>query len=319
MKITPLRALSALLCAPSVLGQVTGTAAKPTATTKDCTASQITSLCDYPTPGAAFAVASDGRPFCWQYCNDHPPCNFVIFLAGNPYTGTGTCWVYPGQDFDASKGSSNCGNPSLFVYDKPVCAGGNPDTTAPGACAATASPSAVASVCGYPEPPDNCFDSCYASEGASDCLSLCAKADSCSYAVFNPHNPDNSPYSSGTCWVYPNGTYNAESAATCSGAPEQYVYKNVCPKPPKPSTSPSAKAGSTGTGTAATAGATGTGAAAKAGTTGTGAAATAGPAGTGIADAMEASTTSSHNLAPTGLSLGHPFAIGMAALVWQGL
>jgi hypothetical protein len=183
-------------------------------------------FCDYPSPGPD-AVASESRASCWNYCNAHQPCDFVIFVAGNPNTGSGTCWVYPGKTFDASAGSTGCQNPGLFVYSKPVCTGGSPTS---GGCEATASPSAVASVCGYP-PPDDCFYTCSASSGASNCLSQCAKAESCSYAVFNPRNPSNSPYGSGTCWVYTNGTFNAGSTTTCSGKPEQFVYNNVCPKP----------------------------------------------------------------------------------------
>ncbi|UKZ52903.1 hypothetical protein TrVGV298_006689 [Trichoderma virens] len=169
-----------------------------------------------------------------------PPCNFVIFAAGNPLTGTGTCWLYPGESFDVSAGSSDCANPYLSVYGQPVCPGSGTPTS--GNCAATATPTAVASVCGYPTPPDNCFSTCTASEGASDCLSQCAKADSCSYIVFNPHNPDNSPYSLGTCWMYPSGSYDAGAATTCSGPPEQFVYNNVCPKPSPSSSSASSSA-----------------------------------------------------------------------------
>ena len=282
-----------LAALPAVLSQSTGTP-----TTASCTASLVTSLCSYQTPGPDFAVAIESRASCWDYCHAHPPCNFVIFSAGNPYTGTGTCWLYPGQTFSASKGSS-CGTPSLFVYGEPVCAGGS-TTTSSGGCAATATPSAVASVCGYPTPPGDCFDGCSASGGASDCLSQCAKADSCSYVVFNPHNSDASPYASGTCWMYPNGTYDAASAAKCSGAPEQYVYKNLCPKPSKPSKSskPSQSSQSSQSSSAA------------------------GSADAEGAGAAPPATTTSESLAPTGLSgvsLGQPLAIGVAALAWHGL
>lgn len=290
--------------APAVLAQSTATSATPTTSTTaapSCTASLITNLCSYPDPGPDFAVASDGKAFCWDYCNAHPPCNFVIFAAGNPNTGTGTCWLYPGATYDASKGSSNCANPYLSVYSQPVCAGASATSTA-GACAATATPSAVASVCGYPAPGD-CFDDCSASVDASACLSQCAEADSCSYVVFNPTNADNSPYSSGSCWMYPNGTFDAGSATTCSGAPEQFVYDNLCPKPSPSSSSlaPSATASSGGTGTAgATLGLTNGDA-------------------TGSANSATASTTSSKNSAPTGLSLPNSLAIGAAVLVWGAI
>jgi hypothetical protein len=284
MKTTLFWASIALLRAPAVLAQSTRTSATSTTNTAaapSCTASLIASLCSYPEPGPEFAVAIESRASCWDYCNAHPPCSFVIFSAGNPNTGTGTCWLYPGQTFDASKGSSNCGSPSLSVYSQPVCAGGSATTS--GACAATATPSAVASVCGYP-PPGDCFYDCTASEGAPDCLSQCAKADSCSYVVFNPHNPSNSPYASGTCWIYPNGTYSAGSVTTCSGAPQQFVYDNLCPKPSPSSSSlsPSVTARSNGTGTAG---------------------------------ATPGSTTSSKNMAPTGLSLTNPLVVGMVILI----
>lgn len=244
MKATQLRfwgSLIALLHVPGlqVLAEPTGTATTTATTTTtseepSCTASLITTLCDYPEPFRA--VASSGKGHCWDYCNENQPCDFVIFLAGNPYTGTGTCWVYPGETYDASKGTTEgCDNPFLSVYSKPVCEG--PSTTTPGACAATASPSAVASVCGYPEP-ETCFYDCKASTGASHCLSLCAESDECSYAVFNPRGETNSPYEPGTCWIYPDGKYNPEEAETCD-TPEQYVYRNPCPKPPKPSTTTS--------------------------------------------------------------------------------
>lgn len=308
MKTISFWALASLLGAPAVLVKAEETQPTTTTSSETCTASLVTTLCDYPSPGPDFAVASGGRAFCWQYCNAHPPCNFVIFAAGNPYTGTGTCWLYPGQTFDASKGSSTCGNPYLSVYSKPVCSGGNPDTTTSGACAATASPSAVASVCGY-APPGDCFETCVASGGASDCLSSCAKAASCSYAVFNPHNPDNSPYASGTCWIYSNGTYDPKSATACSGAPEQFVYKNPCPKPSpslspshspsnspsnSPSDSPSQSPSQSPSGTERA-------------------------IGTQTADSAQAATTSSKNAAPASLSVSHPLAIGVAALLWQGL
>ncbi|EHK20437.1 uncharacterized protein TRIVIDRAFT_209620 [Trichoderma virens Gv29-8] len=237
MKIIPFWVPVALIRFLPVLAQTTPTPSSPA---PSCKASLVASLCSYPTPGLDFAVASDSRASCWDYCNAHPPCNFVIFAAGNPLTGTGTCWLYPGESFDVSAGSSDCANPYLSVYGQPVCPGSGTPTS--GNCAATATPTAVASVCGYPTPPDNCFSTCTASEGASDCLSQCAKADSCSYIVFNPHNPDNSPYSLGTCWMYPSGSYDAGAATTCSGPPEQFVYNNVCPKPSPSSSSASSSA-----------------------------------------------------------------------------
>ncbi|KAL4936166.1 hypothetical protein BDV06DRAFT_205550 [Aspergillus oleicola] len=139
MKIATFWVSSALLV-PRTLTEsiaISATSTTSSAAAPSCTASLINSLCSYPEPGPSFAVASDSRASCWDYCNAHRPCDFVVFVAGNPYTGTGTCWLYPGETFDASKGSSDCANPSLSVYSKPVCAGGSATTTA-GACAASA-------------------------------------------------------------------------------------------------------------------------------------------------------------------------------------
>jgi hypothetical protein len=293
----------ALLSAPVVLAQglrqatggVTPTAAvpwypTPTPEASNCTASLVTTLCDYKKPGPEFAVASSGKAHCWEYCNAHGPCNFVIFAAGNPYTGTGTCWLYPGESFDKSAGTSGCDY--LSVYNKPECAAATPTS---GACTATASPSAIASVCGYPTPDDSCFYSCAASDGASNCLSQCAESESCSYAIFNPHNPSNSPYASGTCWKYPNGTYDASKATKCSGAPEQFVYENPCPKKASSaSTSASASAPSaTGSGNGATAEGANQGAA-----TGTG---------------------SSKGDGTKALSVSSTLIVGMVAWIWHTL
>lgn len=241
MVFLPFWASLALTLAPTILAQespATPTSdGTPTASTApSCTASLITTLCDYPSPGPEFAVASSSKESCWAYCNAHQPCSFVIFAAGNPYTGTGTCWLYPGETYDASAGSaSGCSNPYLSVFDKPTCAGGTP-TSDGGACAAAASPSAIAQVCGYPAP-ETCFSTCIASEGASSCLEQCAKADECAYAVFNPRTESMSQYSSGTCWIYTNGTFEEGKTTPCSGQAEQFVYENKCPKPPRASAS----------------------------------------------------------------------------------
>jgi hypothetical protein len=127
----------------------------PTPEVSNCTANLITTICDYKEPGSAFAVASSGKAHCWEYCNSHQPCNFVIFAAGNPYTGDGTCWLYPDEQFDKNAGKEGCD--FLSVYDKPTCAQPTPTV---GACTATASPSAVASICDYPTPDDNCWSTC---------------------------------------------------------------------------------------------------------------------------------------------------------------
>lgn len=226
---------SLVLLASAVVDQssTTTTSAAPS-----CTASLVTTLCDYPSPGSEFAVAEDSVNSCWAYCDSHPPCNFVIFSAGNPTMGSGTCWLYPGQSFDTNAGTAGCS--ALSVYDKPSCAGSATTTSGASSCTATASPSAIAEVCGYPTPPDNCFDSCTTSTGAADCLSQCAESG-CSFVVFNPHNDANSQYASGTCWIYPNGTYDASAGTACTGTVEQYVYENKCPKP---SSSASAAQGS---------------------------------------------------------------------------
>ncbi|CAP92408.1 hypothetical protein EN45_112880 [Penicillium chrysogenum] len=295
MKITPFWVSIALLVPQALAASATSTTS--TAAAPTCTSSLITSLCGYQRPGPEFAVASDGRPHCWDYCNAHPPCDFVIFYPANPYTGTGTCWLYPGETFDASKGSSDCTNPYLSVYSKPVCTGSA--TTTADACAATATPSPIASVCGYP-PPDDCFYTCVASSGASHCLSLCAEADSCSYVVFNPRNPSLSPYASGTCWIYSNGTFDAGLATECTGAPEQFVYDNVCPKPSPSSSSLSSSVMelSSGTGSAGT---------------------TPGATTSAVMELSNGTETVSENSAPAGRSLSNPLAIGVAMLIWQAL
>ncbi|KAL1602623.1 hypothetical protein SLS60_006040 [Paraconiothyrium brasiliense] len=308
MKITPFWGSIALTFAPTVLAQglrqATG-GPEPTTTVQwyptptpevsNCTASLITTLSDYKDPGPEFAVASSGKAHCWEYCNAHQPCNFVIFAKGNPYTGTGTCWLYPGENFDESAGTT--GSDHLSVYNKPECAEA---TQTSGACTATASPSAVASVCGYPTPDDDCFYSCAASSGAADCLNQCADADSCSYAVFNPHNPSNSPYASGTCWKYPNGTYDATKASTCSGAPEQFVYDNPCPKASS-SSSPPASSSSSGSSPSAT-GSTSNDAKAE-----------------GATQSSATPSADAKGSAHTGHSLSNFLAACVAILMWQGL
>ncbi|KAJ5726134.1 uncharacterized protein N7483_007491 [Penicillium malachiteum] len=265
----------------------TGTSTTSTAT---CTASLITTLCDYPEPDEGTAVASSGRANCWDYCNANPPCSFVIFVPGNPTLGTGTCWLYPGESYNSTEASTDCSDPYLEVYDEPTCSGGSATTTS-GGCAATATPSAIAEVCDYPEPADCDTINCVASTGAVNCLSLCTEADSCSYALFYADNEDKSQYLDGSCWIYPSGTYDASSASTCNGTAEQYVYDNPCPKPIVSSTS------STGT-------ATGTG--------------TASVSATGTA-VNASSTANTKNSAPTNMPLSNPLAIGVAMLMWAAI
>ncbi|KAI9152334.1 hypothetical protein HJFPF1_09564 [Paramyrothecium foliicola] len=292
-----------LLFGSAVLAEPTGTLAAASTTTSaapSCTASLITKLCDYKSPGPEFAVASSGIDHCLGYCDRHQPCDFVMFLAGNPYTGTGTCWVFPGETFDPSIGDTDCGNPVLSVFDKPTCSG-TPTTTATYTCAATASPSAIAQVCNYPTPGD-CWDGCYASSGASHCLEVCAKAESCSYVVFNPRNPSLSPYASGTCWLYPNGTYDAEAAGSCSGKPEQFVYTNPCPKPPPPPKPSSSEA------TASSASLSSTPTSSGGATSDTGAV------------ALDSATGDGDSSAPaTALSLTGSLTIVLITLLWQDL
>ncbi|OAA54688.1 hypothetical protein ISF_08289 [Cordyceps fumosorosea ARSEF 2679] len=278
------------------------------ASAPSCTATLLTKLCDYPSPGPEFAVASSGREFCWGYCQRSAlPCSFIVFAAGNPYTGSGTCWVYPGQAFDASKGASgsSCANPYLSVYDKPTCAGGggggggtSPADRVPAGCsAAVASPSPLAALCDYPTPPNDCRDSCAASAGAPDCLAQCAmRADGCAYAVFRAGSSSKSPYASGTCWMYPEGSYDGAAGKACGDgvAPQLYVYNNTCPRPSPtaPKTSASATASS----------------AAGKGQSG---------GGSGTADSVAATT--SHNSAPTARALSHGIVMGAAALAWNAL
>ncbi len=246
----------ALLRVLAVLAQTTSTFAASGTTSSaapSCTApsSPVSAAIRHQVPNSPSPAMVE--PSAGTIAMPIPPATLSSSPLATPYTGTGTCWLYPGESFDASAGSSDCANPSLSVYSQPVCSGNGAPTTS-GACAATATPSAVASVCGYPTPGD-CFSTCSASGSASDCLSQCVKADSCSYVVFNPHNPSNSPYASGSCWMYPNGTYDAGAATACSGQPEQFVYENLCPKPSPSSSSassvtpPSSAAPSKGTGT----------------------------------------------------------------------
>ncbi|KAF9886543.1 hypothetical protein FE257_011315 [Aspergillus nanangensis] len=306
MKLTPFWASIALLAPRAALAdpnniEPTTTSTTTTAATPSCTASILTTLCDYPDPD--LAVASASRAGCWDYCHNHPPCDFAIWARANPYLDTGTCWLYPGETFDADKGSSTgCSNPYLDVYSKPVCPSAT--TTTPGACAATETPKAIASGCGYPVPGGgDCFNDCYASSGAVNCLSLCAKADSCSYAVFNPGNEDLSPYGAGNCWVYPEGKFDEDEVKTCSGKPEQYVYNNVCPKPSSPSASSSLSSSSS----SATERESATGTAGVASDS-TAVAATAGPM-----------AANKENSASVGRSRVYPLAIGVVVLIWQAL
>ncbi|KAM7189746.1 hypothetical protein V8F33_009885 [Rhypophila sp. PSN 637] len=306
MKTTTLRlgmSLIALLHITSVLAEPAATVTTTTATTAaseepSCTASLITTLCDYPEP--FIAAASSGKAHCWDYCNANPPCDFVIFAAGNPYTGTGTCWVYPGEAFDEARGTTDgCSNPYLSVYAKPEC---KPSATVPGGgCAATASPSAVASVCGYLPPDDDCFKDCKASSGAVHCLSLCAESEACNYAVFNPQGPNLSPYGPGNCWIFKDGEYDAGKAGSTCGSegPEQYVYNNVCPRPAAPTVSSSSSP------SAATSGSEGGGSSATESDE---------PSATGQAGKVEAKDNNSAGSAPVALSLGSLLAVGL--VIW---
>ncbi|KAL4795293.1 hypothetical protein BDV19DRAFT_175723 [Aspergillus venezuelensis] len=301
MKITPLSASMALLL-PGSLAQTTTTSTTSTSTSAapTCTASLITTLCDYPSPGP-FAVASSGVELCWEYCNDNPPCSFVIFVPGNPYLGTGTCWVYPGETFDESKGESGseCGNPYLEVYDKPVCssADGTPTTTSDACATATQTPTPVASGCGYPPPEDCDTTGCIASSGAVHCLSECAEAKSCSFVVFNPHNDNDSPYYDGTCWVYSSDSFDEANVEDCTGNPEQYVYENACPKP---SSSASASPSASATGER---------------TSGNGTTVTTAEDSTALA--AEGSSPTEEGSAPAALSPVAPLIMGVVVLIWS--
>ncbi|OAG11171.1 uncharacterized protein CC84DRAFT_1158774 [Paraphaeosphaeria sporulosa] len=310
MKTSTVWASLALAHAPTVLSQglrqatggpaptLTSTSTAPTASST-CTANLVTTLCDYPSPEPGTAVASSGKANCWEYCNAHPPCDFVIFAAGNPYTGTGTCWLYPGEKFDETKGETGCDY--LSVFDKPTCAG-DAATPTSGACEATASPSAIAEVCGYPEPDDKCWSTCAASSGAVDCLSQCAE-DDCAFAIFYTGEGGGSQYGSGTCWKYPNGTYDASKAGTCAGRTEQYVYENKCPKKEAASSSsassaPSASASESG----------------KAKETGA-----AGGDDAKAAEAKQGQNGTGEGSAAAGVTFSGMLAAGVVGLMWWGL
>ncbi|KAJ5933854.1 hypothetical protein N7454_006183 [Penicillium verhagenii] len=304
MKSTPFWVSSALLIPQALALAASATTSTTTSTTAaaTCTASLITTLCSYTEPADGTAVASDGSAFCWDYCNANPPCSFVIFRLGDPYTGDGTCWLYPGETFDASEGTTDCDDP-IFPFALPL----PPPLPQPPLLIPAPPlrpPSAVASVCGYPAPAD-CDSNCYASSGASNCMSICAKADACSYTVFNTNNEDYSPYGDGTCWVYPSGTYDASNATTCTDNVYQYVYDNECPKPSTSSSSSSSSA-------------TGTAAATSGSTTSTNIVSDGTDNGSNTTSASTATATSK-NSASVGLSLPNPLAMGMAALAWLAL
>ncbi|KAL5405319.1 hypothetical protein PMIN03_008538 [Paraphaeosphaeria minitans] len=312
MKTTTIWASLALAHAPAVLSQglrqatggpapaLTSTTTAPAATST-CTANLLTTLCDYPSPEPGTAVASSGKANCWEYCNAHPPCDFVIFAAGNPYTGTGSCWLYPGEPFDESKGTTGCDY--LSVFDKPTCAddAATPTTTS-GACAATVSPSAVAQVCGYPEPDDACWSTCAASSGAVDCLSQCAE-DDCAFAIFYTGAGGGSQYGAGTCWKYPNGTFDAGKAGTCEGRTEQYVYENKCAKKAVSSSSSSSAASAALT--------SGGGSAKEAGM----------PSGddTKAEEAKQAKESAGEGSGAAGRRFSGALAAGVAGAMWWGL
>lgn len=310
MKTTTFWAIAGLAATAAAQdAPATTTAAGPA---PSCTANLITTLCDYPEPELDFAVAAD-RASCWAYCVEHTDCQFVVFSEGNPYTGSGTCWLYPGQSFDASKGKDggSCSHPWAFVYDTPKCSGLPPSyaDSVPSQCsAAVAKPSPIAEVCGYPAPPGNCFYDCAAVENASQCLSLCAKKDSCNYAVFNAQSDSKSPYRMGNCWMYTEGSFDSKAGKACSGKTEQYVYKNTCPRPPPTSTLASL-ASSTAVGASA---GSKTGEASPQGTA----------EGNGTNGAIfkdgASHTTNSHNAAPSALALHGGLAIGAAVIAWNG-
>ncbi|KAH7028027.1 uncharacterized protein B0I36DRAFT_246458 [Microdochium trichocladiopsis] len=320
---TALLAPAALLAAvSSVLASPTGVSdndAPSTTTTSasSCTAPLIAELCDYPPPENAgyFAIAASGPSTCWEHCAKNAPCNFSVFLLNNPYTGTGTCWMYPGQSYNPAAGQADgCTRKSLSVYGQPTCSdpeqpiGGT--NTAPPACAATASPSPVAKICDYPPPPDGCFNSCAASASSAACLSQCAQSDSCAFAIFNPGNEPLDPNYSGNCWMYPEGAvFDPKLAGTCKGdKPEQYVYQNTCPKIVKPSPSSSSEGGGGGAagGASPTPGPSGTG-----GDVSGGAAAA---AGASSAPAPEKAAANGLAQASAG-----SVVLGAALLLWQAL
>ncbi|KAK3190674.1 hypothetical protein K4F52_003365 [Lecanicillium sp. MT-2017a] len=340
---TPLRALFPLILAhtPAVLGKPVGPV--PTTTSNDvaptCTAAQTISICDYPPPDYGFAAASSGKAHCQAYCEKVPPCNFAVFVAGNPYTGTGSCWTYPGLEYDPSKAESGCDHLTVFI--KPECHGGSEGeeddgsaaataskTTPTYTCAATESPSAVAldEVCDYPPPDADCYSNCAASGGAVQCLSQCAESQDCSFVVFNALNSAGNQYRDGNCWMYTNSTYDAGLAGTCKDKPKQFVYKNDCPKPPPPPETTTSATGSAATGSSkdgSDKGGSGKDGSGKDGSGKDGSdkngSGKDGSGGSGTAEADAASTTSSDSWAPTGLSVSHPLAIGAAVLALQAL
>lgn len=214
---------------PSATGPIVQWYPTPSPEVSTCSANILAKLCEYKEPTKGTAVASSGPKMCMEYCNSHPPCKFFIFLKGNPYTGTGTCWNYNGEDFDKSLGKEGCD--TLTVYDKPDCGTApEPTKTEEGACAATVSPEPIAQVCEYPPPPNgDCYYDCTAQTNATGCLSQCvARGEkNCKYAVFRTES--GSPWLGGTCWMYREGSYDSTKGKQCSQA-EHFVYKNPCPR-----------------------------------------------------------------------------------------
>ncbi|KAJ6781193.1 hypothetical protein PWT90_05970 [Aphanocladium album] len=283
-----------------------------------CTANLLATLCDYPSSGSAFNVASGSPEHCWRYCYEHGQCNFAVFVKQNPFADTGgSCSIYPGRVFDKTLGEdgATCSHPLTYVYDAPKCEGvPTPSDGVPSACAAAVgTPSAVAEVCNYPAPSKTCFSECALASGASHCLSMCAKAEKCSYVVFYANNEAQSPFASGNCWMYPEGSYDSAKAGKCDGKPNQFVYKNTCPPPPPKSTSTDSSPSATATGGGGSGGGS-SGSKSEDGSSQGTATKSAGASGTGAASA-----TKTPNAAPTALAVNGGLAMGAALLLFNGI
>ncbi|KAF3929214.1 hypothetical protein AA313_de0204069 [Arthrobotrys entomopaga] len=213
------------------------------ATTASCspTATLIDSLCDYPVPPNTFvnAVASDGPEYCWQACQEHPTCNFVIYRQGDlslpGISGPGTCWLYPNIKYAPKKAKKCKGTeqPFLFVYDAPTCA--PPPPPKPTCSALTAH--LAHSLCDYPVPPNPPMNA-VATDGPEFCWQACFDHPVCNFVIFRKGIPTLPGISGpGTCWLYPSLSYDPSKGTKCTGTdvPSLFVYNTPVCAAPKPS------------------------------------------------------------------------------------
>ncbi|KAH7303174.1 hypothetical protein B0I35DRAFT_447084 [Stachybotrys elegans] len=198
---------------------------------RHCQAELLAERCMYDMPDQEDLIVSD-FDFCMAYCHRSSDCNYFIWTGDMTLSGVHQCWLYPGEEYDERSGSiGSCGE---FVYDKPHTCEGYP---AEDYCAVPADLDELViadMVCGYPAP-DDCGDNCQVTTDARKCLDLCADADECNYAVFNPSSASGLLEDSGDCWIYSNGTYDNTLVEMCGSNISQYIFKNPCITLPDPS------------------------------------------------------------------------------------